>query len=509
MANLSRVFISFSSKDIDAVRRVFYRLKSQNINIWDYSQKGQEIPWGREIPEYLKQQIESSDFLIAIVSENSANPNISPYCHLEIEYGISQNFHTQGRILPLVLSNKQPKMWERSYASLKKLRYFEIDTEESNRFEATIAQICRFLNVSYISPFIAHARLPFAEKFQKEIKKWELTVAQHEELMLIVDAFSRQYKDNDFINAEKTIIYFLDSCQYKLPDLQPYYPLVVMGVCQLHLGKFLEAEETFLEAIDHPKLDENAYGGLGQVYFRQRRFREALYAFEKALELCPAHLNREIKFNKLGALIELDQDIADISFLDSFKVSELGIDEWIKLYNMKGIAYFKRNEWKSALKIFEFMHKEDKYNYVSVIYQFLAMQRLDKGDAALKILERETDKLHESILYHYLAHTYWKNHRIQEAISIYKNYLLALNPNSRQYNLELAQLIRNIDYNEMTSICKKVLNPKYFPLPKSKKDFYYDGFANYLLGEKQRARYDFERSREFSHTYYDNLLFSF
>jgi hypothetical protein len=47
----------------------------------------------------------------------------------------------------------------------------------------------------------------------------------------------------------------------------------------------------------------------------------------------------------------------------------------------------------------------------------------------------------------------------------------------------------------MLKVCEKVLDPKNSgDLPLSAEDFYYMGFANYLLGNAKLARYDYERS---------------
>jgi hypothetical protein len=45
------------------------------------------------------------------------------------------------------------------------------------------------------------------------------------------------------------------------------------------------------------------------------------------------------------------------------------------------------------------------------------------------------------------------------------------------------------------AVCRQVLDPKNFDgAPASTEDFYYTGFANYMLGHHELARYDYERS---------------
>ncbi len=501
-----RVFISFSSRDLISVRKLFYRLKSQNVNVWDYSQRGDEIPWGKDIPRYLKQQIDASDFFIVLVSENSVNPTLSPYTKLELAYVIEKDWHTQGRILPLVLLNNPPRKWYNEFKVLNEIMRLDLNPDETKQFEETIAKISRFLNVPYVSPFLSHTRLPFSERFQTEIKQWGLSISLHEELMLIIDTFYQQYAANDFLSAKKTISYFLLACFHRIPKLRPYYPLIVKGVCELHLGKFLEAEETFLEAIKHPLQDENAYGGLGQVYFRQHRFEEALQAFDEALKLCPVEFNREILFNKLGAEIELGHAIKNISFLDSFDLSKLTKEEWLNFFNMKGIAHYKRGEITAAIEIFNDMRMKKRYNAATVIYNYLALKELGNIEKSINLLQTEAVKFPDITLYHYLAQGFWQLHRDKESISIYEQKILKMKPHFRQFWIEYARMLKLSSQKKMKSVCLRVLDQRYFPLPTTKEDFFYDGFANFLLEKHQRAFYDFERSKNYCEYYYDQVL---
>ena len=61
------------------------------------------------------------------------------------------------------------------------------------------------------------------------------------------------------------------------------------------------------------------------------------------------------------------------------------------------------------------------------------------------------------------------------------------------------------DKRMLRDVCEMVLSRKYFKNPRTNEDFYYDGFANYLLGNHERARYDYERCSGFIEKYYDEL----
>ncbi|MBN2103768.1 tetratricopeptide repeat protein [bacterium] len=505
MSSSPKVFISFSSKDKPYVRKIFYRLKSQNIDIWDYSHRGEEIPLGGHIPTVLREQIDQSDFFITVLSKYSMDPEIGRYTTLEVEYVLSKGWQRQGRILPLLLLNHKPGKWADGYESLRDTMYLEVDTENPKCFEEAVAKIAKHLSVPYIPLFIAHSRLPFSGRFDEEIKGWNLPNAVYQELMLIIHDFSHHYAEYDYIAAEKHITYFLLYCGYNIPGLKPYYPLIVKGVCHLHLGEFAEAEQAFLDAVHHPLCDENSYGGLGQVYFRQKRYEEALKAFNQALKMCPPEHNLEIWFNILGALIQSGQEITDFSFLDAFDVSALSESERINYLNMKSIAFYKKKDYDKALNFLTAMRQQKTYNVTTVIYIHLVLKEMENQEDALAILEEESDHFTESLLDHYLALFYFYLGMDQKAIKVYEEKLLHYRPPSRQFTIEYARIMKYYDQLKMRRVCEEVLNRDYFPIPKTKEDFFYDGYANFLLENHERAKYDYERSEDFCDQYYNQL----
>jgi tetratricopeptide (TPR) repeat protein len=172
---------------------------------------------------------------------------------------------------------------------------------------------------------------------------------------------------------------------------------------------------------------------------------------------------------------------------------------------MKGIALFKQKEFKSAKGVFEKMENEHRYNSTTVIYHYLTLEKLGEKAAGLALLERESVKFDAITIYHYLAHAYWHDCLDDQAIQVYENRLLKLQPHSRQFWLEYARMVKPGNPEKMKTACRRVLDGQSFPLPRTAGDFFYDGFANFLLGEHQRARYDFERSGDYCSYYYDQI----
>ena len=488
------------------VRRLFFSLKSQKIDVWDYSQRGEEIPPAKLITDVLEKQIAASDYLIAVVSDNSTDEGIGRFTHHEVKTAILKGMLEQGGILPIVLLTNPPKGWYGAYAELEGLLHLDVDEKDSKQYEEVIEKICRYLAVRYIPPFLGDSRMPLSERFVEEIKDLNLPVAQYGELMLIMDDFTRKFSERDWFESEKLISYFLMVSRYKIPEGQFYYPQIIKGICELQMGRFMEAEESFLQVIKNPSRDENSFGGLGQVYFRQQRYEEALEMYRQAHKICPRGKDLEIRFNVLGTQIEMGVDDFDASFLEEIDMTEQVPEDWLKVMNMKGIAYFKIGELSKALAVLESMRQQNLYDITSITYHYLVLRDMGQSTEAINLLNREAEHQDDLSLYHHLADLYLKLGMVTEALDIYKNKLCQSQRRTRQFMVEYARILNAIGEKEMVQeVCEMVLNRKYFRNPRTTEDFYYDGFANYLLGEYARARYDYERSSGFIDKYYDEM----
>ena len=94
-----RLFVSFSSKDRDLVRRLFSRLGAQPLDIWDYSIENQEIPGGADIALYLRDRIDQCRYFIPIVTPNSLT---SPFTVIEVAHALTRCARPEFEIIPLV-----------------------------------------------------------------------------------------------------------------------------------------------------------------------------------------------------------------------------------------------------------------------------------------------------------------------------------------------------------------------------------------------------------------------
>jgi tetratricopeptide (TPR) repeat protein len=521
-----KIFISFSSNDLEFVREFFYRLKSQNLRIWDYSQRGDEIPFGEEITGYLKKQIDNSEYFISIISKNSTDKHIGRFTRLELSRAIDNGMLEKNKIIPVILNGEKPDIND-LYQNILNGVFFECRQDDSDQIEKVVEKICNYLGVKYNSPFMADSRLPFKEKFKEEIlSNISVTNSNYNELMTIIDDFFKFYPNN-WLKAWDCISYFIYKWNFLFQEnsyypqdeadnktavhnfkndnysgleeasmKELYYPQIIKGICALQLGKFTEAEEIFLRAAGHAKKNEICFGGLGQVYYRQGRNRKALESYFEALKYSTKGPNLEIKFNILSLQHEMgimDNVYSDI--LDELKNQKLHEDDYIKVLNLEAGLKYQNKLYIEAIAILDKLIKKGIHDETTVIYYYFCLRELGKYNEALNFLKKESETRDEEILYHYLALYYVQLKKINESLVIYEKKLCDFKYRTRRYFVEYARLLKyNKNREKMITTCELVLDHIHFDNPQKPEDYYYDGFANYLLGRDERAKYDFERS---------------
>jgi len=507
--NPPRVFISFSSRDLKYVRELMSGLSSQNILFWDYSDMLQAIELGKNIPKVLRQEIDKSEYFIPVISKNSVDPDIGKFTYMEVEYALSKGFRERDKLVPVLIVEEKPQKLEGSYSIFEETCYDEIYFQDIRDFEEALAKICRKLGVTYVPLIEAHPRLPFWKFFRDEVFELAHSRSAHVELMTIVGVFNKKFQTQAWEEALFLITHFIYSCQYQIPDYQLFYPWIVKAVCEHLLNRLDDAEKSYREAGKVRSRDPSVYGGLGSIYLAREDYANAKLNYKKALSYCPPDRNTDEKINYAVALIEAGEGVpADLAkFLLQLDPSTYYEDKF-KIMNLQGSLYYLSKNYSRAISIFEEMQRENIHNTATIIYHYhslLALGATERAHELLReILRRDGAKgtVNELAIYQLLSELYLKTGRIDDAIKIYQNHLLTPQQVTRQNTIKYARIYKHRgEFRKMREICQQVLDGKLFPLPKTQADFYYDGFAHYLLGNMERARYDFERSLNFDSFY--------
>jgi tetratricopeptide (TPR) repeat protein len=492
-----KIFVSFSSKDEDTIRMLFSALAVQHVDVWDYSREGEKLPLAHALEESLAGKIKSCDYFLAVVSASSTNALLGRNTEFEVRSALEAGLSKRGKLLPLLLVTSPPAEWRGAYKELEGLLRVELNPSDQRQFDDAIRRICEYLSVPYVPPILNDPRVFFSRRFQQEMNSQKVTPAEYVDLMNIIIGCAEKVTQNEWEEAGRLISLFLTLSVFKVPGVQFYYPQIIRGVCELQAGHFETAERAFAQATEHPLHDENSFGGLGHAYFYQHRYSDALAAFRKALELQPS--DKSIKFNIVGALLHAGASVGGVTLPDILDRMELSSEDRVKFDKMEGIALLEQGEYENAIKVFERMANRAQLDAASAIYYSRALEACGRVDEATDILRREATLQDDLNLYHHLADAYLKADMILEGLYVYEDILCRPGCCTRKYLVEYARILKAVDglmnRMKMQEVCGRVLDPKNFDdSPPTAEDFYYMGFANYLLGNHELAHYDYQRS---------------
>jgi tetratricopeptide (TPR) repeat protein len=505
------VFISFSSKD-RPVGKLFSALRVQNVKCWDYSAKGQELPLGQPLGACLKSKIDSCDYFIAVISPNSIDPEFGDDAMLEVRYAIASGKKTRNRLLPLLLNN--PSQWRDVYPEFRQDHtvWDVFDFENESSFENTMRRICEWLSVPYVPSSLRHPHAFFSNLLLAEIEGQEMQKADFVTLILQSDEFGRHMLNEEWSEALESTGLLISLAKRVVPPVSLHFPLVMRGFCELQLKQYATAEETFLQATTNQDLGSNpmlglGYAGLGHTYASLQRFDESLTAFQKAVEFAA---DDYLHFTHQAAILSAGGKTVDQSVFHLFDDATLSPAERLKLITLKGALHYKNREYGQAITVFRDLRLEELDESATIFYS-LALRENGEVANAIHILSSVAERTKSVSLYHYLADTYWNAGESMRALRVYEAHLCLVETPSdyaRQLLVEYARMLRTIEGDrsiEARGACERAVDLKVLPLTHSKADFFYLGFAHYLLGKKETARYFFENSLGFSADYYDQI----
>lgn len=542
MSNQPKLFISFSGKDQQKVRELISALILQDIEeIWDYSDEGQEISAAESITSSLAKKIDDCDYFIAVISPNSIDEQIGRFTRFEVNYAISCQKHTERKLLPLLLDNPSLE-WLNIYPELSDIKGVDVDPANQHQFEEAIRQICSWLQVTHQNLAINDPRVFFAKYFNLEIGNIELKNSVFIKLRnfmnqcakTVLDEVSNKISEDklfekwnealDFITA------FLQYAKLHAPTVQFYYPLILKGVFQLYTyspektrHRLDEAEQTFSEVINRLNFINDLYqyeesslkecidaksllgfgfAGLAHTYYLMERFDEAFNNFEKAAKLLPD--DKDIDFNRIGSML-LSGNISQDLIFNPPDFSNVSRRDWLKIISIKGFYHYKKGEFETAVEIFQNLAPEE-LDEIATIYYFLALEELHEDHQATQVLSRSASRLKTPKLYHYLADKFMRMGYLEDASDIFEEVLCQREFRTRRFAIDYARTLKVLgDKKKMSEICRLILDSKNFEQTRfTDEDFYYRGFANYLLGEEKLAKFDYESSNHFG-KYYSEL----
>jgi tetratricopeptide (TPR) repeat protein len=501
--------MSYAQADKSEVAQIANDLKQQGFEVWEYAQQWKKSDLGHPVPDEFAELMHRTTYFIPIVSAASVSPSNGKFAVIELEYALELDMIAQKRVFPVVLSRSRPKKWLKPYDALEALSAVEVDSGDIRSFLQAMAQLCRSLKVSYKPQFKEHPLLPFWPGFTGEIEELRQTNVDSWKLIPSIAEFSWRFENRNFKEALGLISFFLTAIRYNRPSKRFFYSWIVKALCELETGKLTQAEESIRAAAEEKSDDPIVHGALGHLYIRRGDFTSAREFLTKALAHCGSSDNLYGRFHYLYLLIEIGEmpDRGDRKLIFDADISSWPRDTVPTLCNAQEILRFRCKEYRKGLDVFEEMRRKEIHDTTSIVYAHLCMKELGEHAEAQALLtsairESKTNlKLNASDLQYQLAEFNLFINEPRKAVAIYEKYLLGPEVKTRRLIVRYARILLNMgDENRMRIECGKMINGM-FPNPQTFEDFYYDGFAYFLLGNAERAHYDYERSRRFGPYY--------
>ncbi|XP_023230734.1 transmembrane and TPR repeat-containing protein 4-like [Centruroides sculpturatus] len=119
-------------------------------------------------------------------------------------------------------------------------------------------------------------------------------------------------RSSDWRNEELLFKTGLDVCPLNAKSPRPDFAAAWMnlGIVQSSKGKVIEAEQSYLTAINHRKHYPDCYYNLGNLYLEQKQYEKAYLAWKNATTLQPNHLvawnNMIIMLDSIGSLLKAE-----------------------------------------------------------------------------------------------------------------------------------------------------------------------------------------------------------
>lgn len=509
------VFISFSERDNSTIRELFAGLGIQRVDFWDYSDAGQELHPGESLQPALAARIDSSDYFVAIISANSINRTLSNAPFFEVRYAIDSG-KANDRVIPLVLDDP-PAEWKTLYSELVDRVWLVVSTANDGYTEDAVRRICERLKVPYTPPALLNPEVFFAKYFLKEIGSKRLKRAAFVQLKRYMNTAGNEYladkkPEKLWVGIKESIISFFGGLDHVAAGEKFFYPQVVRGVAELQLGELENAEQTFRSVTAGSDVDNEwlglAYAGIGHAYFISQRYDDSVKAFEQAVKLLPDE--KSLAVNYLAALAYSGSPVLYDPTVESMKDPSLTTADRQQLLTIRGVISYKQGDFAGTIAAFSSMRLSD-LNETSAIYYAFALADRGFDSHAIEVLENAASRIDSHNLSHHLAHAYLRVGDISAALRVYESKILPLTSPPefvRQVLVEYAQLIRSIEglqSKKFREACERAVSFSLLPPPQSKADCFFTGFAFYLLGQNELARYHFQNSSGISNEYYDRL----
>jgi tetratricopeptide (TPR) repeat protein len=179
--------------------------------------------------------------------------------------------------------------------------------------------------------------------------------------------------------------------------------------------------------------------------------------------------------------------------------------------NLRGIAFYDQGAYQDAERILnEVWTRIENGRRVgddlTAIYLAETLKKLERFSEASTVLRKAADSFQSGNLHHHLATLLYEQGQVPEAFQIF-DILRRPQFRTRIYAIGYARrLLREHRTNLMHEVCRDVVSPDLYGIPRTAEDFWHCGFAQFLLGNLELSEYDRVRGGAFSLARYEGLV---
>jgi tetratricopeptide (TPR) repeat protein len=511
-----RLFLSFSGRDRFFVARLMYSLERQGAIIWNYSRAGEEVPLGAELTSELKRRIDESDYFLPIITPNTLDGVRGAYARLETDYAIARGFCSRNRCLPISLVDSADTPIGEPYIQLRTRIWLKIRPDDDHDYEQAIKRICRSVALAYSPHFVRDPRIVFDRLFRAELSG-SLSIADQEDLEELVASCERELgmPRPDWQWIADRLSEFLSRSERKHLGINWLYPRILLGLCQLETGpqSYENAIRTLESTTAVFPTVSMAWAALGIAHLVSERPKEAILALQRARELCPPDADWEIRFNLLTAAAMENSGFSDIEeLLVGVNLDAVPIDDWVTIHNLLGVYYVNKGDMQKAVEVLTKVRSREvdgvsAGDATTSLYLHWALKAKKDLVSAAVILEEDGRKLKSANLLHHLARFYMECGLFKQAEIVFLE--LCAPPNrTRKYVIAYARFLKHLGrLEELKTTSSSIIgsDPLLATSQRDEEEFFYMGFAHYLLGNKDTANAFALLGRAYSDASYESI----
>jgi tetratricopeptide (TPR) repeat protein len=497
------VFLSYAVLDHRECH-ILTRLKAQPVQVWNNQALGEQIAFGEDIEAKCKQRIDQSSVFVLLLSRAAFE---STWVKVELIHALDRKDAAPMDLFVIVDKDVESTTnWAEPFRQLKGTMNLPVDFSATAGIESAVFEICNRLKVKYTPPPLEDPRFPFMtllfEEFGNVLGESPYEAALYDSLLRILMDFHEAFAKGDYPQSAAHLDYFIQIAKHEYRKSTLWYPYILRAVCDCLQDNYAEALER-LSQINVPTsiyprpspLRSTVCATIGYVHYQQGEFGAAVDSYSRALEEYPNDTANQCNL----AVASLEAGIA-ISKAKAFAAidgcSVLAGDKPQTEVMKARVCALTGNEPEARTRFEALVKTGEEEAYLVEPYAQFLCERSER-DRARELL-RACVKSHPSEMYArlFLAKLHEECGDSAAASKEFSRIGQQCTKNAKM-QFQVLRGLWSIQYRkEALGLANDILAQFTVSPPADGDEFLAAGAANWIMGNLERAEYDFERSRK-------------